>query len=186
MHIVGVDLALRNSACVRLDNNLKLVDQLVITSSAQEYNNEDLLLYNQKCLDKFIGKDKDIIVMIEGLAFNSTSLAKDIIAGNFWNIRLGLYAKNIEYHIVAPASWRANVFSKELKEKIKNDRKECKDNGKSYAGIKEAALSCVPKKDQETFKSYLTSNKYSAKFLFDLSDAWCMASYGVKLFNESN
>lgn len=186
MKITGVDLALRNSACVSLDENMKFLGCSIITSSVDDYDAEDLLLYNCNSLFSFLGKDaKDGIVMIEGLAFNSTSQAKDIIAGNFWHIRFALYSMEVEYHIVAPASWRAKVFPKSLKEKIKDDRKEYKSNNKQYKGLKEAALSCVPADVQKRFKKYLTDNKLHVKFMYDLADAYCIATHGVMLYNES-
>ena len=182
---MGIDLALRNSACVSLDNNGKFLDCIVLTSIASKYDAEDLLIYNYSTIFNFIN-DKQSIVMIEGLAFNSTSLAKDIIAGNFWNIRLGLYKEEIEYHIVAPASWRAKVFPSEVKERLKNDRKEA--NVAGIAGsklIKEAALSIVPDNIKKEFKKYLTDNKLNVKFMYDLADAYCIAKHGVILYNES-
>lgn len=191
MKIVGIDLALRNSACVSLDDNCNFMDCKVITSSASKIDAEDLLLYNCNNIIPFVTNGcedvkSDVIVMIEGLAFNSTSLAKDIIAGNFWHIRFALYIKDIEYHIVAPASWRAKVFTKEIKEKLKKDKKEAK--AASSSGnllVKEAALSIVPKNIQNIFKKYLTDNKLNAKFMYDLADAYCIAKNGVLLYNES-
>lgn len=188
---MGIDLALRNSACVSLDDNCNFMDCKVITSSASKIDAEDLLLYNCNNIIPFVTNGcedvkSDVIVMIEGLAFNSTSLAKDIIAGNFWHIRFALYIKDIEYHIVAPASWRAKVFTKEIKEKLKKDKKEAK--AASSSGnllVKEAALSIVPKNIQNIFKKYLTDNKLNAKFMYDLADAYCIAKNGVLLYNES-
>lgn len=182
MKIVGIDLALRNSALVALDEDLNLINVMIITSSSKKYDGEDLLNYNCKLIIDFV-KDNNIhIAMIEGLAFNSTSLAKDIIAGNFWNIRLKLYELNKEYHIIAPVSWRAKVFSKEQKDALKTYRKE---NGKYNTRLKDTALECVPDNIQKTMKKYLTDNKLSDKFIYDLADAYCIAKHGVLLYNES-
>ena len=191
MKIVGIDLALRNSACVSLDENCKFIDCKVITSTTSQFDAEDLLLYNCNNIMSFTidgCKDvkSDVIVMIEGLAFNSTSLAKDIIAGNFWHVRFSLYIREIEYHIVAPASWRAKVFSKEVKDNLKSNKKEAKSAGISSSKlVKEAALSMVPKDVQNLFKKYLTDNKLNVKFMYDLADAYCIAKNGVLLYNES-
>lgn len=185
MKIVGIDLALRNSACVSLDENNRFLDCIVLTSTADQYDAENLLVYNYNTIFNFIN-DNESVVMIEGLAFNSTSLAKDIIAGNFWNIRLGLCKEDIEYHIVAPASWRAKVFPPEVKERLKTDRKAAKTAGITGSKlIKEAALSLVPDNIKKEFKKYLTDNKLNAKFMYDLADAYCIAKYGVILYNES-
>lgn len=191
MKIVGIDLALRNSACVSLDNNGKFLECKIITSTPREYEAEDLLLYNCNNVISFVSNNcndisSDTIVIIEGLAFNSTSLAKDIIAGNFWHIRFALYMKEVEYHIVAPASWRAKVFTQEVKVKLKSDKKEAKiTGGKGNNLIKEAALSMVPLDVQKLFKKYLTDNKLNGKFIYDLADAYCIAMHGVLLYNES-
>jgi hypothetical protein len=183
MRIVGIDLALRNSAAVALDEEYKFLGCKVITSNAKTLDNEDLLIYNRNEILTFCGNSNNLIIIIEGLAFNSPSLAKDIIAGNFWSIKLKLYENGTEYHTVPPVSWRAKVFSKEQKEELKSFKKE--NSGKSGLKVKEVALSCVPNNVISEFKKYLTDNKLNVKFLYDLADAYCIAKYGVILYNES-
>jgi hypothetical protein len=191
LKIVGIDLALRNSACVSLDENGNYIDCKVITSTAEDFEAEDLLLYNCNSIlgfavDKCKNPKDELIVIIEGLAFSSVSLAKDIIAGNFWHVRFTFYMEEIEYHIVAPASWRARVFPEDIKSKLKADKKRLKDDGKTNGKlIKEAALSVVPLDVKKDFKKYLTLNKLNDKFMYDLADAYCIAKHGVLLYNES-
>jgi hypothetical protein len=178
MNIMGIDLALRNTACVVLDENYNSIDFCILTSDKKLYDDERLLVYNADRLSEFRQRSDTNAIFIEGLSLSSASLAKDIIAGNFWYIRTLFHLdKDIVCNVVAPASWRARVFTVDQKAEIKEFRK---NNGGKYTTIlKEIALRHVPEDLLEIYKKYLTDSKLSGKFIYDLSDAFCIAKYGI-------
>lgn len=178
MNILGIDLALRNTACFTLDHEYNCIDYCVITSDKKFYDDEGLLVYNSNKLSEFRRMTEADLIYIEGLSLSSASLAKDIIAGNFWYVRTTFHNDTDRVcKIAPPASWRAKVFTVDQKAEIKEYRK---NNGGKYTTIlKEIALRHIPDDLLEQCKKYLTDNKLSGKFIYDLADAYCIAKYGI-------
>lgn len=177
MNVVGIDLALRNSASVILDSDFNFVDCCVFTSDKKKIDEEELLVYNHRAISNFMQAGNATKVFIEGLSFNSASLTKDIIAGNFWYLRTRLKEElALSSTIISPASWRAKVFDAEQKAELKEYRKVNKGYGNM---LKEMALRNVPEEVRGHFIKYLTDRKLAGKFIYDLADAYCIAKYGV-------
>lgn len=183
--IIGVDLALRNSAIVVLNSDYSFNSCKVVTS---DYTGEDLLIHNKNEVSSLIDDKENTIVFIEALSFNSASSTRDIMSGNFWYVKASLYEYGIETYSIEPASWRSKVFTKEVKEWSKDLRKELRDSGikgvRYKQVLKDAALKMVPDDVQILFKEYLTTNKIYAKFIYDLADAYCIATHGVNTYHE--
>ncbi len=114
MHL-GIDLSLR-SAGLHINNNFKLIQ-------ISNLNDEDLLIKIADEICKFISETNPTQINIEGLSFNSISGSKDIIAGNFWNLRCSLKKEFplIPIKIIPVTQWRNPLFTK-------NDRKTLKEN----------------------------------------------------------
>lgn len=187
MSTTGIDLALRNTACVILSDTFESIDFKIITSDKKLFDKEDLLLYNYANIYNLI-LENDVYgpndsICIEGLAFNSPSLTRDLIAGNFWYIKTRLYSDfNVLTEVISPASWRAKIFTADEKAELKEYRKENKGYGNM---LKEIATRHVPSDLFDEFKNYLTSKKLPAKFIYDLSESYCIATYGVILKNDT-
>jgi hypothetical protein len=183
MRIIGVDLALRNSAYVILNENGSFIDCGVVTSSARDYKDEKLLEHNSNKILSLLSNEQmnENFVILEGLSFNSITAFKDLIAGNYWHIRMELYSKKCKCYTVPAASWRAKLFSEEQKIFLSNYRKENKTYGDK---LKVCATQLVPLDVQKIFKEYLLKSKLHINFLYDLSDAYCIALYKIRHFDE--
>lgn len=192
MTYLGIDLSLRSTGLVYIskDNSIKYK---LITSDAKTLNDEPLLKKNAEMIMEFIKECNPDCVGLEGLSFGSISNSKDIIAGNFWNIRLELY-KNAYYLEVIPVlTWRSKLFNKD-------ERKELKENTAKLNQLKKYSKS-LSKEDKKQVLldneelilrsniKYLTWEKlpepYKSEFrkigfnkgCFDLTDAYFIAQH---------
>ena len=113
---LSIDLSLRTTACVLVDvDDFSVKDMLWITSDSKTIHNEELVEYNtQRVLDFAFKYEKDIdYIVIEGLSFNSLSSDKDLIAGNFWHLRVELHQLAMwNVGIVPVTAWRKSIIDK--------------------------------------------------------------------------
>jgi len=179
--IISIDLSLRSTGVIALDDNKNIIDFKLIKSSNKPHkilpclNDEDLIIYNSTEIVKFvsqvIGKHGLDAILIEGLSFGSLSGSKDSIAGNIWVLRVELKKKFplIPVHIIPVQSWRSKILNKQ-------DRADAKAKyGKKWQ--KEGVVEKLPEEVKEKFVAYITKNKFDKTGLFDLADAAKMGEY---------
>jgi hypothetical protein len=197
---IGIDLALRTTGIVFLDNDGAFLHCGLVTSDPKTTNNEDLLLHNygrvMNIFDMSIKfKHESIeVVALEGLSFNSPSMSVDLIAANHWQVRSFLHSNNIPIMIIPPKSWQKNVVTKETlaewakdwpvtraKRGTKLTKEEQKINNKSKAEIrkltKDHIYNSVPLDIRKQFEEYVVKSKLHKDSLFDLADAYCLANH---------
>jgi hypothetical protein len=138
---MGIDLSLRSTALVNIKGND--VSYKLVTPSSKVYNDEELLLYNQREIRQYIKICVPDKIALEGLSFGSLSGSKDILAGNFWMIRTMIKQEfpDIELTIVPVLTWRSPLFTKE-------ERKELKDNTEKVKLLK-LEIAKLPKEDKQ-------------------------------------
>lgn len=194
--MIGIDLSLRSTGLVHINENGELIRFKLVQPSAKEYQDESNLIYNAEEILTFIGRVNPSVIGLEDLSYNSISSSKDLIAGNFWYLRtqLKIHYPEIPLMIVPVLSWRSPLFTKA-------ERSEKKENDKSLKILKDKLKTIKSKKEkQELAKEneelilksnikYLTYNKLPDEIkyefseynynngLFDLSDAYWIANY---------
>lgn len=178
MYTVSLDISMRCSGIVILNEDGDLVDYTLVTS--KKITDEELLDYNVNVILEFLKPYKGKIsnFVIEGLAFMGKCKRKDLIDGNYWLIRYFLYKEfgdTVEYDIYTVAQWRKSVISKER-------AKEIKDAGEDKKGWQK--IECVdklPEDIRETFGKYVKENKHKKDAIYDLTDAFFLGKF--KLLN---
>ena len=186
--IASVDLSLRSTGIIALDDNKNLIDFKLVKSKPNEgktkkerenglpiLNDEDLIIFNSSEIIWFINTvcAKNVLdaILIEGLSFNSKSGSKDILAGNAWLLRVELKRtfSKVPIHIIPVQSWRSKILNKQ-------DRADAKAKyGKKWQ--KEGVVEKLPEEVKGKFVSYITKNKFDKTGLFDLADAFAMGVY---------
>ena len=175
---IGVDLSLRSTGVVTLDDDLNLIDFILINPSTKEYNDEKLLTYiaNEivsyvNCnLDEKFGLDRDYA--IEGLSFMSVSASKDIMYGNFWHLRCEImnFTEDATITIYPVTKWRNGQFDKatlkEWKTTVKN-------------GLKELIVNKTPENVKIKFLEYIKEKKLHKNSIYDLCDAYWLCRYHI-------
>ena len=201
--IVGIDLSLRKTGIVCLNNGGDLIG-FRLNICPIEYKNEDILIYNQNNIIYFLNdygitNNSKNIVAIEGLSFNSPSSVADLISANWWILRSNLKSKypNINTSVVTSSSWKSKIFTSEeiqsinkefpiirAKRGIKLTADEKKINNKTKANmkikVKNLITSKVPANIKAEFDNYIKDNKYPKDSIFDLCDAYHIAQYFIK------
>lgn len=184
--IISIDLSLRSTGIVALQEH-KLIDFAVISSANGNsksihpvHNNESLLVYNAEQVCAFIQKQNENYaldgIVIEGLSFGGLSGAKDIIQGNFWNIRCELYKKFIGVPIgICPVtSWRSKTLNKA-------ERAEALAKYGKKLYLKQGVYDKLPDYVKERFVDYVKLNKLKKDSLFDLSDAYFLGIFRMNM-----
>lgn len=138
MRIIGIDLSMRSTGLTYKNEDELEFDS--INPSAKTYNDEALLSYNAKMVCNFIDKYVPDVIVLEGLSHNSISSSKDLIAGNFWHVRIAIKERYllVPLYIVPVKSWREPLFSKEERKIIAQCTKELKELKKLMKGCNKA------------------------------------------------
>lgn len=194
MKYVSIDLSMRSTALVAMDDDGSINYKLVISDS-KKINDEQLLMYNAIEIVDFINKHKPKYVGLEGLSFGSISGSKDIIAGNFWYVRTQIYQHcDVELEIIPVLTWRSPLFDKEERKTLKENDKLVKQLKKDMKEIKsKTEKSRILKENEELILKasikYLTWEKLPVnirnmfqevgftKGCFDLTDAYFIANH---------
>lgn len=173
--IASIDLSLRSTGITVIDLHGNLVDFMLLTPAPQVWNNEELLIHIASEVTKFLSIFNITAIVIEGLSFNSFSSEKDKINGNFWHLRCALKERfnDIPIGIIAVTEWRSSVLSRAEQREIK--KLTTKD------AIKKACIDKLPQTVRDCFSIYLSNNKFPAKGLMDLTDAYWLAIYRLSL-----
>lgn len=181
--IISIDLSLRSTGAVAIDDEKNLIDFALVKSCnkpckyAEVFNGEELISYNTKRIMEFIEKksmNSIDAILIEGLSFGSLSGSKDILAGNFWYLRVRLKERfpGVPIHIIPVQTWRNKILSKQDREIAKGLY------GKKWA--KQAVVEKLPKrKVKERFLEHIKAHGYCKDSLFDLADAYGIGIYWV-------
>jgi hypothetical protein len=198
MKIIGIDLSLRSTGLVCVDNSN--FDYKLIVTDPKKLNDEELIAYNWTLIELFITKHNPTHIAIEGLSFNSLSSSKDLLAGNFWYIRTRLFASypEIKVDIIPVLTWRSPLFNKEERKSLKECDKKVKDLKKLMKTMtKDQKAECaIENKEiiQGANIKYLTWMKLPdiiksefhkvgfTKGGFDLTDAYFLAKHMEKQY----
>jgi hypothetical protein len=182
--IISIDLSLRSTGVCALGPNGTLEDFTLITP---EETHEDLLCGISDEILEFISACRHTTgfvptrgFVIEGLSFNSFSSSKDVIAGNFWNLRCDLFRfyPSVPIGIIPVTSWRSWLLTKEEQKEAKLDKKD---------GLKKACVAKLPDGVRKQFEGYLYTREFpeslrknkdhQEKALYDLTDAYFIGKY---------
>lgn len=184
-NLLSIDLSMRSAGLVVLDESGALVDQLLIPTKKDEYDNEFLLEYMEDRVLDFADKHRPNSIVIEGMAFNSKSGKTDLIAGNWWNTRKELRQLLPDANIgsIPVLSWRSKTI--DLKKGNKAVLQE--QYGKTY--LKDAVRDAVPKDVLATFTEYLAEFNWPKSYpagkkreaIYDLCDAYCMGIHRLNI-----
>lgn len=137
---IGIDLSLRSTGLVCLSETGEYIDKKLIQPNPDIYNNEELIIYIWKEIKSFIDLYKPSHIGLEGLSFSSLSSSKDIMAGNFWYIRIKIREEypNTILKIIPVLTWRNHLFDKE-------ERKTLKENENKAKELKKELIKLEPK-----------------------------------------
>lgn len=132
---------------------------------------EDLIIYNSNKIIEFIKRFDVYGVAIEGLSFMSKSSFRDLICGNFWNLRCSIrsYNENIFIGIIPVLTWRNRILSKEERKEV------CKIKD----GLKISVVNKLPLYVKDSFLKYIEKNNLPEKSIYDLSDAYFIAQHRI-------
>jgi len=170
MITVGIDLSMRSTGLVALNDERKIISKMLIMPSAKEYNDEHLLFHVSENISRFLCKlvEKDEVrVVIEGLSLGSASGSKDILYGNYWMARCAVKSveETIDIFSVPVTRWRKYIVNKDDRDRIKEE--DLKD------GLKIVAVEKLPENVKEELQLYVkvTPGAKPAS-LYDLTDAY--------------
>lgn len=177
--IIAIDLSLRSTGLTCISNSGELLDFEIVTSKKEEYDNEELLLYNASNVCRFISNCELNLnesingIAIEGLSFGGIGGKKDVLQGNFWVLltHLKTYFNDIPVGKIPVLSWRSKVLSKE-------EQREAK---KTKDGLKKAVIDKLPADVNPRFEKYLEETKLPKKCLADLADSYFLGQYRLSL-----
>lgn len=179
--VTALDLSLRSAGVVRLGAGGRMQNCMVIAINKNEADDEHLLLAIESRVLEFArvaGSSNDRFV-IEGLAFMGTSGRRDLIDGNWWNLKKELRQAypHALIDVVPVTKWRASVLSKE-------EQREAKAASKTE-GLKRACVAKLPGDVHGAFTRYLADNGHPQKAIYDLTDAYWLARYTHNLLPQS-
>lgn len=168
----GIDLSLRSTGISILDDNQRIVDCTLVCNPDQD---EEVLIKNSVDIISFLNWYQPKFINLEGLSFGSLSSSKDILAGNFWYLRVALKQNfpDSNIKIVAVSSWRKYVLTKEFVRELKKQ-----DLPKGWQ--KTECLKKLPEDVREKFEKYIHDNKLPKKSIFDLTDSYWIATFSFR------
>lgn len=182
---IGIDLSLRSTGLVAIDENLDVKLFGIINSVNKEdktdlpvLNDEDLLIYNSQKIISFISNVNQVWsidhINLEGLSFGGVSGSKDILQGNFWEVRCEITKKysSIPVKIIPVTTWRSKVLNKD-------DRDSALAKYGKAKYLKEGCVDKLPDEVKNKFEEYISINKYKKASIYDLTDAYFIAKHGL-------
>lgn len=172
MTVLAVDMSLRSSGVVILNDDDTLRDFFVLNTTAKDFPyDEHLIIYLRNQIKYTILHNADINkFVIEGLSLNSASSRKDVIAGAYWGIRT-LITEEFSHILIGSVpvkSWRNWATTKEEREFYKEI---CPDF------LKNVVFGKLSIDIQDKFLRYIVVNNLSPKAMFDLADAYWLGRY---------
>lgn len=180
--MIGIDLSLRSSGLVRLDDDNNLLDFDVVSVCNKKYvqgvNDEEMLIYIADKIVYFVERNNDKeAVAIEGLSFQSASSSKDLVWGNFWflRVRLRMLYPDMLIGVIPVISWRNPLLSNLTKE----ERKKLKGNK-----MKQHCVELLPTDVKELFSDYVMKHDLKEEAIYDLTDAYFLAKFRNSLKGE--
>lgn len=131
---IGIDLSLRSTGLCWNDGHGNVEFKLI----NNKQDDEELLYKNTEAILDFLKGKTVTEINIEGLSFGSLSGSKDILAGNFWHLRVKLWEKysHIPINIIPVLTWRSPLFNKEERKAMKEAEKQSKAMKKTLKGLK--------------------------------------------------
>lgn len=203
MATIGIDLSLRSTGIVAYNGGDGPFDCqfALLKTDVKKHNDEVLLRYNTAQILEWLHGQCINQIAIEGLSYNGKSASKDLIAANYWYLRMELKRvyPDAPLHILPVTLWRSPLFSKaenkeltankKLLKQYKADLKKIKDKGQKKefvaahvdlvlnSNIKYLTFNKLPEGLQKHFGTYGFANG-----TFDLSDAWHIAKYTHETF----
>ena len=175
--MVAIDLSLRSTGLVALDNEWNYKDCLLVSATLKD---ESLLEFNSQKICDFINKNQEVLnIAIEGLSFMSVSGSKDVLYGNFWHLRCKIYENTYyqnKFDIVPVTRWRSGIFKVETQRRWKL---ECKKNP-----LKEMVVNNLPEDVKIKLMDYIKENKFKVPQIYDLADAYWLARYTYYQLNN--
>jgi len=197
--IIGIDQSMKSTAVVALNLKGEMVDfGLIIPPSS--LNKEETIHYIWEPLYFTIGKNYGVIkgIAIEGLAFSAFGNTKDLLYGIQWYVRTRLKVEfpEILVGVINVQTWRSCILTREEQRLYKTKY------GK--IGLKIGVVEKLPNEIKMQFDKYLELNKdeinacrvkdwkpgcKSKKYLesmYDLADAWGIATHRLKLYNTTH
>jgi hypothetical protein len=198
MKVLGIDLSLRSTGLVCIDGDE--VSYKLVTPDIKKYNDTDLLIYDSNEICDFVMEMKPDVVALEGLSFGSLTGSKDILAGNFWYLKVRLSQIGYNPQIVPVLTWRSPLFTKDERKKHKEDTKLVKEWKVKVKDIKGNARKDILAGTEQLFFDadikHLTFQKLPVNVrimfenavglnsgVYDLSDAYFIANH-IKQENQ--
>ncbi len=187
-YLISVDSSLRSTG-ISIFKNEKLFDYKVIKTKKKKeilYDEDYILDIEDQIIFLIeelliIEPNKNIDLVIEGLAFGSKSGKKDILNAVQWLIRIVFrsFFPNSLIGVIAPKEWQEWYIglSEMTKKEAKKHREKLKKMYKTDVWLKEAVLAKIPEEVRNLFDKYLEDNKYKYKTLYDLADSYGMSQY---------
>lgn len=189
--IIGIDLSLRSTGIVSLNEDSTLSDFAIIASLTGNEkskskanipikNQEELLIHNAKEICAFIDTQMSFSaidgIALEGLSFGGISGSKDILQGNFWHVRCEIFKRfgDIPIGIIPITSWRAKVLDKKKKSKY------LEIHGKKKY-LKQGVVDELPEDVREAFKEYIKLERFKKDSIYDLADAYFVTKFRAGL-----
>lgn len=167
--MVGIDLSLRSTGIVVLNDSNTLVDFCVVGHPTLK--NEDVLIFNTENIMAFLEKHQKNDIAIEGLSFMANSSSKDLLWGNFWCLRTQIkkdFMDCVNVSIIPVARWRKTVLTRDEQRSAKKTLK-----GK----LKRACVLKLPEDVFKKFDLYIRENKLKKDAIYDLTDAYFIAKF---------
>ena len=182
MNIIGIDLALRHTGVVILNDKCQIVNTFVI--STDKIKDEEIFILYEEIFQTVL-KNYDLdIINIEGLSYGSVSSRRDIIAGLFWYLKMFFFKQKLQTNIVPVLSWRNKLFTKQelknirlaKKELKKIDRKKSPEQYKILKDQSDIKLQTYLKLPENVKMQFLKQFKKKAD-IYDATDAYFIAKY---------
>lgn len=112
-YFFGVDLSLRSTGFIGIDENKKIIILKIISSNSSDPIEKRIIDISDKIffeIDKF--KKENIVVFIEGLAFGAKGNSLLNLSGLNHFIRIELYTNNIYFQMIPPTALKKFITGK--------------------------------------------------------------------------
>lgn len=172
--LVSMDMSMRSSGLVAMDENNTLIDFDVIKTTLDDFPyDEDLIIHVRERTWEFIESVQADKFVIEGLSYAGKSSRKDVIAGVFWGVRTLIRTKcpDMPIGVVPVTSWRSKTLTKTDREYAKKNFTPQKE------ALKIATVEKLPFPIKDYFLDFISRKGYDSKTMYDLADAYFLAIY---------